>query len=105
MSNTEPKLEVHWLVNMAQELRDSTHLSLTPKSSRLDPDLAHPALSVLGELIDRCGSDIQPQFLSGFAFGLQQVGLIDDVVLKAIETHVGASDDNQLTSSVGRNLN
>lgn len=105
MSNTDSKSEIHWLVKMAQDLRDSRSLSLTSKPSHVDPDLAHPALSVLGELVDRCRVDIQPEFLMGYAFGLQQAGLIDDVVFESIENYVGLDDDNDPTSNAGNILN
>lgn len=105
MSNTDSQSEVHWLVKIAQELRDTKTLSLTAKSLHIDPDLAHPALSILGEFVDRCRFDIQPEFLMGYAFGLQQAGLIDEVVFGAIRDYVGSDGDNDPTSNVGNTFN
>jgi hypothetical protein len=94
MSNYESKLDVHWLIKVAQEIRNSSTLSMTAEPSFIDPDLAHPALSVLCELVDRCGCDIEPAYLEGYAYGLQQAGLIDDAVFAAVGAHIGANCDN-----------
>lgn len=102
MSNTESKPEVHWLVNLAQELRDNKPLSLNSKPLHVDPDLSHPAVSTLCELADRCGSDIPPEFLRGYAFGLRQVGLIDDVVLEKVDMHTVVVENNDPTSHFRR---
>lgn len=81
---------------MAQEIRNDDGPSLTSKQSTIDSDLAHPAMSILGELVDRCGFDIEPAFLHGYAYGLCQAGLIDDVILKAVEAHSGEGNDGDL---------
>ena len=99
MTNTASELDIHWLIKMAQDIREGKTPSLNTNQSAIDPDLAHPALSILGEFLDRCGSDIEPAFLQGYAYGINQAGLIDDVVLKAIEMYVGAAEDNVLTPS------
>jgi len=95
---TESELDIHWLIQMAQDIREGKTPSLNTNQSAIDPDLAHPALSMLGDFVDRCGSDIEPAFLQGYAYGINQAGLIDDVVLKAIEMYVGGAVDNDLTS-------
>jgi hypothetical protein len=97
MSNSDSNLEIHWLIKMAQDIREGRTSSLDTNKPSVDPDLAHPALSILGELTDRCGYDIKPDFLQGYAYGLNQAGLIDDAVLRTIETHVGNAEDNDLT--------
>ncbi len=83
-------------MKMAQEIRDDEGPSLTSKQSTIDEDLAHPAMSILGDLIDRCGFDIEPAFLQGYAYGLCQAGLIDDVILKAVGGHSGEGNDDEL---------
>lgn len=98
MSINESKHEVHWLVNLAQDLRDNKPLSLNSKPLHLDPDLSHPAVSNLCDLVDRCGSDISPEFLRGYAFGLRQAGLIDDVVLEKVDMHTAVVENNNPTS-------
>lgn len=105
MRNTHSKPEIHWLVKVAQELRDTSSLSLTSEPLHIDPDLAHPALSILGEFVDRCGFDVQPEFLRGYAFGLLQAGLIDEIVLAAIGSHIGVTEYNDLMPTAGKSLN
>jgi hypothetical protein len=97
MNNTDLELDVHWLIKMAQDIRDSEILESTSGQLAIDQDLAHPSLSVLGELIDRCSFDIEPEFLRGYAYGLNQAGLITSAVLTAIETYVGPGDGTDLT--------
>jgi len=63
----------------------------------IDQDLAHPALSILGKLIDSCGSELEPAFLNGYAYGLYQAGLIDDVVLRAVRIHIGIGEEDDPT--------
>ena len=96
MSNSDS--DVHWLMKLAQEIREGSKLSASGDPS-IDQDLAHPALSILGELIDSCGSEIEPAFLDGYAYGLCQAGLIDGVVLRAVRTHIGLGDKGDLTPS------
>jgi len=96
MSNSD--FDVHWLMKLAQEIREGSKLSASGDPS-IDQDLAHPALSILGELIDSCGSEIEPAFLDGYAYGLCQAGLIDGVVLRAVRTHIGLGDEGDLTPS------
>lgn len=96
MSNSDS--DVHWLMKLAQEIREGSKLSASGDPS-IDQDLAHPALSILGELIDSCGSEIEPAFLDGYAYGLCQAGLIDGVVLMAVRTHIGLGDEGDLTPS------
>ena len=96
MDNSDFQLDVHWLMKLAQEIRDDNEPSLTAKQSTIDADLAHPAMSILGDLIDRCGFDIEPAFLQGYAYGLCQAGLIDDVILKAVGAHSGEGHDEDL---------
>jgi hypothetical protein len=79
-------------MKLAQEIREGSRLSASGDPS-IDQDLAHPALSVLGELIDSCGSEIEPAFLDGYAYGLCQAGLIDGVVLKAVRMHIGLGEE------------
>jgi hypothetical protein len=105
MNDIELNPEIHWMLNMAQELRDEKPLSQSSKPAQLDPDLAHPAMSVLCDLIDRCGDDVQSEFLRGYAFGLQQAGLIDDVVLTGVEMHIGIVDDSNITPEEKSNFN
>lgn len=90
--------DVHWFIKLAQEIRDEGRPSASEMPS-IDEDLAHPALSILGELIDSCGSEIEPAFLDGYAYGLSQAGLIDDVVLRAVRTHIGLGEEGDLTRS------
>lgn len=96
MNKIDSDPEVHWLMKMAQEIRDDNGPSLTSQQSTIDADLAHPAMSILGDLIDRCGFDIEPAFLQGYAYGLCQAGLIDDVILKAVGAHSGEGYDDDL---------
>ena len=96
MSNSDS--DVHWLMKLAQEIREGSKLSASRDPS-IDQDLAHPALSILGELIDSCGSEIEPAFLDGYAYGLCQAGLIDGVVLRAVRTHIGLGEVGNLTPS------
>lgn len=96
MSNSDS--DVHWLMKLAQEIRENSKLSASGDPS-IDQDLAHPALTILGELIDSCGSEIEPAFLDGYAYGLCQAGLIDGVVLSAVRTHIGLGEDGDLTQS------
>jgi len=96
MSNSDS--DVHWLMKLAQEIREGSKLSASGDPS-IDQDLAHPALSILGELVDSCGSEIEPAFLDGYAYGLCQAGLIDGVVLRAVRTHIGLGDEGDLTPS------
>ena len=100
MNNDELSSDVHWLIKMAQEIRETGQPQLSFGNSVIDADLAHPSLSVLGELIDRCSFDIEPEFLRGYSYGLNQAGLIDDEVLKAIEKHIGECDDHDLASKI-----
>lgn len=90
--------DVHWLIKLAQEIREGNRTSASAKSS-IDQDLAHPALSTLGELIDSCGSEIEPAFLDSYAYGLCQAGLIDDVVLRAVRGHIGIGEEDDLSQS------
>lgn len=101
MNNDDLSCDVHWLIKMAQEIREKETPPLSPENSFLDADLAHPALSVLGELIDRCSFDIEPEFLRGYAYGLNQAGLIADEVLKTIENYVGAGNHHELAAEIG----
>lgn len=96
MSNSDS--DAHWLMKLAQEFREGSRPS-TSEMPSIDQDLAHPALSVLGELIDSCGSETEPAFLDGYAYGLCQAGLIDDVVLKAVRRHIGLGEEDDLTPS------
>jgi hypothetical protein len=100
MSNTDSESGVHWLIEMAQDIRINETPLPTSGQSAIDADLAHSSLPVLGELIDRCGFDIEHAFLQGYAYGLNQAGLIDDVVLRAINGHVGATEDNVPASGI-----
>lgn len=97
MSNSDS--DVHWLMKLAQEIREGSKLSASGDPS-IDQDLAHPALSILGELIDSCGSEIEPAFLDGYAYGLCQAGLIDDVVLRAVRIHIGIGEEGGLMQSL-----
>lgn len=97
MSNSDS--DVHWLMKLAQEFREGSRPSASEMPS-IDQDLAHPALSFLGELIDRCGSEIAPAFLDGYAYGLCQAGLIDDVVLRAVRIHIGIGEEGGLMQSL-----
>lgn len=90
--------DVHWLVKLAQEIREGSRAPASGEPS-IDQDLAHPALSILGELIDSCGSEVEPAFLDGYAYGLCKAGLIDDVVLRAVRLHIGISEEGDLTQS------
>ncbi len=85
MSNSD--FDVHWLMKLAQEIRDGGSPSASEELS-INQDLAHPALSTLGELVDGCGSEIEPAFLDGYAYGLYQAGLVDDVILNAVRMHI-----------------
>lgn len=96
MRNSASTPDVHWLIKVAQEIRNRNTQSMTSGPSSIDPDLAHPALSVLGELVDRCGFDIEPAYLDGYAYGLQQAGLTDDIVVAAVRTYIGADHDRHL---------
>lgn len=96
MSNSDS--DVHWLIKLAQEIREENKPSASEMPS-IDQDLAHPALSILGELIDSCGSEIEPAFLDGYAYGLCQAGLIDDVVLRAVRMHIGIGVEDDPTQS------
>ena len=90
MSNSDS--DAHWLIKLAQEIREGSRPS-TPKMPSIDQDLAHPALSKLGKLIDSCGSETEPAFLDGYAYGLCQAGLIDEVVLRAVRIHIGIDEE------------
>jgi len=97
MNNSE--FDVHWLIKLAQEIREESKPS-DPEMLSIDQDLAHPALSILGRFIDNCGSEIEPAFLDGYAYGLCQAGLIDDVVLRAVRIHIGIGEESELTQSL-----
>ena len=97
MSNSD--FDVHWLIKLAQEIREGSRPSDSEMLS-IDQDLAHPALSILGQFIDSCGSEIEPAFLDGYAYGLCQAGLIDDVVLRAVRIHIGISEEGGPTQSL-----
>jgi hypothetical protein len=98
MNNADLESDSHWLIKMAQDIRENRIPELTSGKPAIAPDLAHSSLSLLGELIDRCSFDIEPEFLRGYAYGLNQVGLIDEVVLRAIEKFVGAGNDYDVAS-------
>jgi len=97
MSNSD--FAVHWLIKLAQEIREGSRPSDSEMLS-IDQDLAHPALSILGQFIDGCGSEIEPAFLDGYAYGLCQAGLIDDVVLRAVRIHIGIGEESDPTQSL-----
>lgn len=85
MSNSD--LNVHWLMTLVPKIHDGSRPSASEEPS-IAQDLAHPAISTLCELVDNCGSEIEPVFLDGYAYGLYKAGLIDDVILNAVRMHI-----------------
>jgi hypothetical protein len=101
-SKSSSDCDVHWLIKLAQEIREGGVPRVSPGELLIDPDLRHPALSTLGELIDGCGSEISPISLDGYAYGLKQAGLIDDVVLQTVRMHIGEVGESDQSSSLKR---
>lgn len=94
--------DVHWFIKLAQDIREGGVPRASAGELLIDPDLGHPALSTLGELIDGCGLEVSPIFLDGYAYGLKQAGLIDDVVLQAVRMHIGEVGESDQSSSLKR---
>ncbi|WP_323144916.1 hypothetical protein [Massilia phyllosphaerae] len=83
--------EQNWIIKLAQHIRDANSdvaiENIASDGNYYDP-LKDPAVQRLAELVDRCGTDIAPAYLEGYANALFIAEIIDTIVLKAIIKHV-----------------